>query len=90
MKLLSLNNKTMIVKDEKFLTENYAKSLSDDEILSTIIFCKNLIEKKDLLSTEEFLDICFFFFDGDETFAKITLCEIKNMYVKEYMQRRIN
>lgn len=78
----------MDVKDR--VSVEYMKSLSSSEILFTFIYCKKLIEREAFLFKEEFDDINFFFFDGDENLTVEVLTTIKNMYYKEYILRRLN
>ena len=80
----------MRVKNKRIAVESYVKFLSDTEILSAAFFCKKLVDREDKLSREEFSDICFFFFDGDEKATEIALGGILDMYFNEYMSRRIN
>ena len=39
---------------------------------------------------EEFYDLCFFFFDGDEDATTLILQKVKKLYLDEYSKRHCN
>jgi hypothetical protein len=79
----------MEVKYER-ISKFYFPHLSDNEILSAIAYCKRILEREDVVSKEEFKDICFFFYDNDVSLTEKSLKEIIDMYNQEYMRRRLN
>jgi hypothetical protein len=74
----------------KRISQEFISQLSDWEILSVVIHCNNLLKRESVLFSEEFNDICFFFFDEDVDFTHDTLSSIKEIYVNEYLKRRLN
>lgn len=79
-----------MVKSEKLLQYQYRYLLNDLEILSAILYCKRLLNKKDKESVMEFNDLTDFFFNGDTDAAIKTLQNIGSAYENEYFKRRQN
>jgi hypothetical protein len=79
----------MRVKYER-ISPAWISQLTDWEILSAFSYCTKVLKRESLLFEEEFEDICFFFFDGDEDLTKKTLEEIQKIYTREYSKRHSN
>lgn len=76
--------------DSGKISNSYISTLSDWEILSAIAYCNKLTERTSLKFEEEFLDMCFFFFDGDEIDASNSIESVKDSYMQEYAKRHAN
>ena len=84
-----MRNKETKVKNERITQFCYPK-LNDWEILSAISYCNSILNKKTLAFEAEFIDMCFFFFDGNEKATLDSLAEVKQLYETEYLKRHIN
>ena len=74
----------------KGISQEYLSFLNDWEVLSAYSFTKKLLEKKSLYFEEEFGDISFFFFDGDDEMTTAVLQQILETYRIEYSKRHLN
>lgn len=72
------------------ISPEIVSQLSDWEILSSLIFVNKVLEKETLQFQEEFYDMCFFFFDGDEDMTTNILKYVKQIYFNEYSKRHSN
>ena len=77
------------VKNES-ISHFYYLYLDDWEILSAISYCNNVFNKKTTAHRDEFVDICFFFFDGNEKAATDSLKQVIDLYKEEYSKRHAN
>jgi hypothetical protein len=76
--------------DSGKISNSYISTLSDWEILSAIAYCNKLTTRTSLKFEEEFLDMCFFFFDGDEIDTFNSIKTVKDSYIQEYAKRHAN
>ena len=79
----------MEVKNEKVFPQ-FISQLTDWEILSAFIYCNKILKREDFILQEEFYDLCFFFFEGDEEETVKVLETVKELYMKEYSKRHAN
>lgn len=79
----------MEVKNERVFPQ-FISQLNDWEILSAFTYCNKVLKKEDFLFEEEFYDICFFFFEGDEEQTIDVLETVKKLYLQEYSKRHAN
>lgn len=75
--------------DQERISDSFSH-LNNGEILSTAIHCKKLIARKGNLYIEEFEDISFFFFEGDNAKTIEYLETVYKNYSDEYMKRISN
>lgn len=76
--------------DIERISPEIVSQLNDWEILSSLIFVSKVLEKETLEFQNEFHDMSFFFFDGDEDITTTILKYIKLLYFNEYSKRHIN
>ena len=79
----------MEVKNERVFPQ-FVSQLTDWEILSAFTYCNKVLHREDFLFEEEFYDLCFFFFDGDEQETERILESVKKLYLDEYSKRHAN
>jgi hypothetical protein len=80
----------MSVNERIFPVPLVISQLNDWEILSAFTYCNKVIKKETFLMEEEFYDLCFFFFDGDEDATTLILQKVKKLYLDEYSKRHCN
>ena len=80
----------MSVNERIFPDSLVISQLTDWEILSAFTYCNKVIKKETFLMKEEFYDLCFFFFDGDEDTTALILQKVKKLYLDEYFKRHCN
>jgi len=81
----------MSVKNERIFPDPLIISqLNDWEILSAFTYCNKVIKKESFFMEEEFYDLCFFFFNGDEDETNLILQSVKKLYLDEYLKRHCN
>ena len=85
-----MQNKQTKVKNERISQQYYYPSLNDWEILSAISYCNSILDKKTLVHEAAFVDMCFFFFNGNEKATINSLIEVKRLYEEEYSKRHSN
>jgi hypothetical protein len=68
----------------------FNQHLSEDDVFSSMLYCKHLLENKDTSSDEELTDFINFFFDGNKFDALNRLKQLFMHYKFEYFKNRLN